>query len=299
MSAHELKFIDGRQIRWDASSIETFLTCPKLYHLSYLQGYRPAFPALAANFGRAVHRGIELLDEARHGGQVRGAATLHALTGMIEEYGQSLRDCPDGAWNLEAATRAVVWRAEEYWNDTLTTSTMPDGSAALEVRFETPIPNTEYRVSGIIDRLADYQDEVFVIDTKTTKQALGQNYFKYYEPCNQVMVYLWVTRRLLGLPVKGMIIDGVQTGVSFTRFGRQPFYVDDSRIDEWFDSLLVHLKHADEYAAANHYPNNFASCANKGGCKFRAVCSQPLAQRKYWLNEDFVKKVHPDLERTT
>ena len=44
----------------------------------------------------------------------------------------------DKARGLEATMRAIVWRAEEFWEDTIKIATMPDGDPALEQRFEVP-----------------------------------------------------------------------------------------------------------------------------------------------------------------
>ena len=71
-------------------------------------------------------------------------------------------------------------------------------------------------------------------DTKTTKAALSEQYFKMYRPNNQVYAYLWAAREIMGLPVKGFIIEGVQTGANFCRFNRTVFNVSKTSIDEWY-----------------------------------------------------------------
>ena len=68
--------------------------------------------------------------------------------------------------------RAIVWRAEEFWEDSIKVATMPDGDPALEQRFEVPFSATGERLSGRIDKVVELDNELYVVDTKTTKTGL-------------------------------------------------------------------------------------------------------------------------------
>lgn len=287
------KFVDGKQVRWDASSLGTFLRCPRLYQLNTLEGWRYKGGTAATNWGHAVHAAFEAMDLVKHGGGTKDQAIESGLKCLMLEYGD-LKDSNDNARNLDSAMRAVVWRAEEFWNDHLKIATLPDGKPALEVRFEATFPGTEYRFSGRIDKMAILDNMLYIVDTKTTKAALTDFYFKFYNPDTQIYAYNWVCRRVLGLPVAGFIIDAVQTGVNFTRFARMPFNVTNGQLDEWERDVRYQLEQADRFHREQYYPANFASCSSKGGCIFQGICNTG-ASREMILSETFERKQHEDL----
>ena len=134
-------------------------------------------------------------------------------------------------------------------------------------------------------------------DTKTTKTALSEQYFKMYRPNNQVYAYLWAAREIMGLPIKGFIVEGVQTGANFCRFNRTVFNVSKTSIDEWYMDAQYSLSVADSFWDAGYYPANFTACGNYGGCKFREVCGESPEHRTTLLNEDFDRQVHESLHQ--
>ncbi len=284
-----------RQRIWDTSSLSTFLACPRLYNYTNLQGYKSQRYASATGFGSAVHEGFEVLDRAKFEGKSKDVAVREALVFVLKEFGEDLKMSDDSARGLESTLRAIVWRAEEYWEDTFKVATMPNGEAALEQRFEVPFGNGEHRFSGRIDKIVTLDDRLYLVDFKTTKTALSAYYFQGFMPNNQIFAYLWACRHVLKLPVDGFIIDGVQTGVNFTRFNRSVFNVTEELIEEWYVDTLFALRNADNFWKNNYYPADFTGCGNYGGCRFREVCSAPQSRRDIFLKNDFVKEPHPDL----
>ena len=230
-------------------------------------------------------------------GRSKDESVYEAVKLVIIEHGEDLQKSDDKARNLEAALRAIVWRAEEYWEDTIKIATMPDGTPALEQRFEVPISDDGLRFSGRIDKIVEFEGGLYLCDTKTTKAALSDMYFRNYQPNNQVYAYLWAARHILDLPVRGFIIDAVQTGVHFCRFNRAVFNVSNLSIDEWYNDTVYNLNVSDTYHAHQYYPANFTSCGNYGGCKFREVCAESPDHRATLLKEDFEVALHDDLVR--
>jgi hypothetical protein len=263
-----------------------------------LDGWRSTRYSSATGFGSAVHAGLEELDKARHEGKTKDVAVNQAVSLVLKDYGEDLKLSDDSARGLEAALRAVVWKAEEFWDDNLKLATMPDGSPALEQRFEVPIGDRGHRFSGRIDKIVSVDDRLYLVDTKTTKTALSEYYFNGYMPANQVFAYIWACREVLKLPVDGFIIDGVQTGVNFCRFARQVYNVSKELIDEWYNDTLHHLEISDVYANSQYYPANFTSCGNYGGCRYREACAHAKSQRHIFFGTDFKQEYHPDLEET-
>ena len=290
------KYVDGAQVVWDASSLNNFMLCPKKYEYENLLGLRGKERNPATYWGSAVHAGCEILDKAAHDGVDKEEGIRRALQHVMQEYGETLSASKDNARNLLTACRAIVWRADEYNYEMMQVASLPNGEAALEVRFECPFPGTDWRFSGRIDKLAVYNGDLYVVDTKTTKSSFNDRYWGYYEPDVQITAYTWATRHIIGLDVKGVIIEGISTGVNYTRFARRPFTVDDSQVEEWVNDARVFLEWADSCARTKYYPRNFNSCAAKGGCSFQHICSAPPRRREFWLERDFVQQLHATLE---
>ena len=193
-----------RQNVWDTSSLSSFLACPRLYNLTNLNGYKMKSYGTVTGFGSAVHDGYEILDQGKFEGKTKEQSVTKALQYILKTYGEDLQSAEDKARGLEAALRAIVWRAEEYWEDNIKIATMPNGAPCLETRFEVPFGN--HRFSGRIDKIVVFNNELYLCDTKTTKAALSEQYFKMYRPNNQVYAYLWAARKVLGLPVKVLLL---------------------------------------------------------------------------------------------
>ena len=285
-----------RQKIWDSSSLSTFSACPRAYNLSNLLGYKLKLYAPVTGFGSAVHDGFEVLDKGKHEGKSKDETVNKAVAFIIKEYGKDLSQAEDKARGLEAAMRAIVWRAEEYWEDNLKIATMPNGAPCLEQRFEVPFGERGHRFSGRIDKIVELDNRLYLCDTKTTKASLTDLYFRNFQPNNQIYAYIWAARFVLGLNIAGFIIDAVQTGVHFCRFNRNIFNVSKESIIEWYNDAQYHISLSDAYADNQWYPANFTSCGNYGGCKFREVCGEAPEHRTILLQEDFIREPHDDLK---
>jgi hypothetical protein len=292
------KFVDDKQIVWDASSLASFGACPRMYQLNNIQGWKRETEGAATAFGKAVHYGLEVLDTARFYKKDKATATKEAVIAVLDDYGEKMASSTDNARDLEAALRAVVWQAEDHWDDNMRVAAMPDETPACEVRFECPFPGTDYRFSGRIDKIAKLDGELYIVDFKTTKSGLNDYYFARYSPNTQIYAYLWATRNILKLPVRGFVVDGIQTGVNFTRFGRAVFNVSDTQLAEWERDTRLALEQATKYYDEGYYPQNFGACGNYGGCDYRTVCSRAPEHRETWLAADFVKKPYGTRETT-
>ena len=286
-----------KQVVWDTSSLSSFLACPRLYNLTNLRGYKLKSYGTVTGFGSAVHDAYEILDRGRFHNKDKQETLREAIQFTLKNYGEDLSLVEDKARGLEATLRAIVWRVEEYWEDNIKIAAMPNGEPCLEKRFEVPFGKSGKRFSGRIDKIVEFEGGLYLCDTKTTKASLSEMYFRNYQPNNQVYAYLWAARHILDLPVRGFIIDAVQTGVHFCRFNRAVFNVSNLSIDEWYADTAYSLEVSDTYHAHQYYPANFTSCGNYGGCKFREVCSESPDHRATILREDFEVALHDDLIR--
>lgn len=279
------KFDGNRQVIWDASSFGSFHRCPRYYEYSTVRGWQPRYQATATVFGTALHACLEIFDHSLQRGDKRTAATELAVREALRRG----PDLPGGdtARTPETLARAVVWYSDQFRNDPLKQALMPNGEAAVEVRFEGAIPGTNSRISGYIDKLVWLADGLYVLDRKTTKVTLGPRYFGYFEPDTQLTTYVWALRRLLGVPVQGAIIEAFQTAVSFTRCERSVFSITDEHLDEFEKEMVHYVEQAEHFHKTGYWPMNTASCGNYGGCRYREICSRSPDRREFWLKDSF------------
>lgn len=284
------KYVDGKQMTWDASSLDAVTRCPRYYQYNNIIKYKPKVGAFSPTFGSAVHDAMETFEAERFLGNTKEETTRLAVTRLIRDHGANLAHSTDNALTLEAACRAVVWKIEEYWDEAIRLVEDPEGNPAVETRFEVPFEDTGFRFSGRIDKIITLPNMagVYIADFKTTKSALTPYFFDRYKLGNQIFAYLWATRRVMALDVSGFVIDGIHTLVNSSRFDKAIYHVTEEQLDEWLNNTRHTLKMIDQYAADDFYPQNYNGCGAYNGCQFRDACSTPESRRQSWLDADFV-----------
>jgi hypothetical protein len=158
--------------------------------------------------------------------------------------------------------------------------------------------------SGHIDRVVHFGDEVFVTDYKSSKYALTSDWIRGFDRSIQFMGYYTAAQIMSSLPntvfpspPAGVIVDGLQLGVTFTRFARFPLRYYPSTAEEFLQNFeaLVRCK-AEPAARLGLYPfesesecNHFRRRDGTGGCEFRRVCNLPAPAREQELKKGFLK----------
>jgi len=194
----------------------------------------------------------------------------------------------DSYHSPEALARAIVWYTEQYQNDPLETYVLPNGKTAVELSFTSPTgietqDGEEILLSGHIDRVVTDGIQLWIMDRKTSKQQLYQSFFDKFSPDNQVSLYALASQLVLDRPAAGVIIDGIQKAVQFTRFSRGYAPRTPAQISEFLEDLKVWVFHAELYAKMDHWPMNDKACDLYGGCPFRSICSKDPAVREQYL----------------
>lgn len=146
-----------------------------------------------------------------------------------------------------------------------------------------------YILCGYLDRVVTFNEELFVMDRKTTTSTPGSYYFDQFEPDNQMTLYTIAGQIVLNSPIRGVIIDACQVAVGFSRYTRGLTYRSRDQIDEWLHDLRFYLEQAERYAVEGYYPMNDSSCGKYGGCRFRKICSKSPQVREKFLKSDFIQ----------
>lgn len=311
-------FDDGGQFAWDATSLTLWQTCPRKYYYKMVEGWQAKELSVHLWFGQHYATALEQYHklralEASHDealiAVVRAALVntweheLDANGERIEGTGQPVKFVHSSK-TRENLIRTIVWYFEHFEDDPCKTVLLTNGKPAVELSFTLPVENGIV-FCGHMDRLVDYNGEVYVQDQKTSGSAVdSMYYFTQFNPDTQMSMYTFAGKAILGTPVSGVMIDAAQIMVGFTRFARNFTPRTDSQLNEWYDNTLDHITQArrifQEWNCNERqaFPMNLASCGNYGGCEFRKVCSVSPHVRENFLNAEFTKDKRWDpLER--
>ena len=267
------------QFALDSTTLRNYLTCPRKFYYTNILGYRKKSPARALEWGIAAHKCLEIFDKAMALEEPLEQARHKAVSYAMTEAAKKLNECPvpDTARTPETLTRAVIEYINHYQNDPAKTHIIT-GVPAVEQSFQFSLGITtpggeDYTYCGHLDKLVNFSGELWVLDRKTTKTVLSENYFKAFQPDTQMTGYVLGGKIALQQEVVGVLIDGIQTLVKSTRFARHTTYRTERQLDEFMSNLGQVIKKMELDAEAESFPMNTEACHHYGGCPFRTACA--------------------------
>lgn len=288
----------GLQEYWDATSITLAQTCLRKYYYKNFRGLTPKNLSVHLWFGGHYatahehfykHRaeGIDYEDALRMVVKEAIKNTWDKENGRPYEF-KTKDGMPETAKTRFNLIRSIIWYLEEFGKDSQSMETyhFPDGTPAVELSFTLDIDD-DLILCGHLDQVVKYGDDLYVMDQKTTGNAISQYFFNYFSPDNQMSLYTWAGQAILKTPVRGVIIDAAQIGVGFTRFGRGFTHRTPAQLEEWLAGARYTIDLARMATERNFYPMNLASCGNYGGCEYRGLCSRSPQVRENFIKGDF------------
>jgi len=311
-------FLPNTQIQfaWDSTSIGYIKTCPRLYQYIMLDGWTPKEDSVHLRFGQEYHKALEEYDGAKISGQNHEAAVrecIQLLLVRIKDWNPDISTRAGNYKNPRTLLQLVIDYLDKYRDDPAQTIIREDGSAATEVSFrfeldwgpeayldtnyeDKPHYGQPYILCGHLDRVVTFNDQIMVMDHKTTTTAAGSYYMNQWSPNNQMSLYTLAGQVVLGGVIKGVIISAAQILLDKPNaFERGFTFRTPAQTEEWIQDLRIHLHMAEQYATINYWPQNDTACDKFGGCKFRGVCSKDPSVREAFLKADFIKL--PEEER--
>lgn len=283
----------GSQLFWDATSVELAQTCLRKYYYKNIVGWRPKRTSVHLVFGGLYASALESFHKYR----ALGADTDESLRRVVKE-------CLIASWDYEKnapmqfehaaktrfnLVRTIVWYVEQFGREVeggIQTFHLKDGTPAVELSFQLDIDETLI-YCGHLDQVVTYGDDKYIQDQKTTGSTISTRFFEGFKPSNQMSGYTWAGQMMFDTPISGVIIDGAQIAVGFTRFERGFVHYTQAEIDEWFVDMRYTVDLARIAVQRNTFPMNRSSCGNYGGCEFRGVCSRSPQVRDNFLRADF------------
>lgn len=293
----------GVQFVWDSTSIKAAERCPRYYQLSILEAWTSPFAKVDLWFGGIYAHALETYHKLRASGvefeaALREVVHLSLTASWNHDRDESGNRIPGtGApasfdhetKSRETLIRTIIWYLDQFRNDPLRTYITQQGDAAVELSFKFPVDG-DILFSGHLDRVVvDESGERFVHDQKTTRQTIGPYFFKSYKPDTQFALYTFAGQAIFNTPIKGVILDGAQIAVGFSRFARAPILFTEGELDEWYTDTIETISLTREHTAAGYFPMRRTSCGLYGGCPFRDVCSRPPSVRENFLKADFIQ----------
>jgi len=304
-------FLEGTNIQfaWDSTSIGYLKTCPKLYYLVMIEGWSPKDDSVHLRYGAEYHSAIEDYDKAKAAGANHADAMRHAVHQlMIRTFDWDVdTDTKAGRYkNRRTLIQLVIDYFDFFANDTATTHILENGRAAVELSFKFELDwgpshskaydsqndiSQPYLLCGHLDRVVSFNNDLYVLDHKTTTTTPSSYFFDGFNPHNQMTLYTLATQVVYRAPVKGVIVEAAQIKlVEPNFFTRGVTYRTQDQLDEWLSDLRYWLAQAEAFATADHWPMNDSSCDKFGGCMFRGICSKSPQVREKWLAGDFIKR---------
>jgi hypothetical protein len=315
-------FLPGTKIQfaWDSTSLGYLKTCPRLYQYHMLEGWVPKEESIHLRFGQEYHSAIQDFENLTAEGLPFDDAcceTVRQLLLRIRDWDPDPTLKPYANKNKDQLLHLVVAYLDEFRNDSCETFILENGKPAVELSFRFELDwgpkaaqeeevvcrmranedygdptavGQPYLLCGHLDRVVSFNDDLFVLDHKTTATTPTDYYFNQYTPNNQMTLYAFAGKVVMDSPIRGVVVEAAHVTVDKPMtFIRRPTYRPDDVIDEWLDDLEYHLNTAEAFAEAEHWPMNDTACDKFGGCRFREVCSRPASVRESYLKADFVQ----------
>lgn len=310
---------NGLQYAFDSTSLKLAETCLYKYKLKMIDRWQPMrksvhllfggwYATALENFHKAVADGVDyeqatcdVVHEALiatweygdcEGCEGTGSAggeqecIMCSGTGNGESIGPWVSD--HNTKTRENLIRTIIWYLDQFKDDSCKTVILSNGTAAVEHSFKLEVDNGLI-FAGHLDRLVEYGGKLLVQDQKTTGSTITPRFFDGFNPDTQMSMYTFAGKAIFNIPVKGVMIDGAQIAVGFTRFERGFTFRDDAQLAEWYDVAMHTAERARNAVREQYFPMNPSSCGNFGGCEFRHICARSPAVRTQFLKGEFVQ----------
>src|SRR5712664_4560910 len=211
------------QFAWDSTSLGYLKTCPRLYYYHMIMGYVSKDESIHLRFGGEYHSAIQDFEIHRANGlQYEDALreTLRSLLKRIKDWDPDTTTKAGTYKNPRTLVQLVVDYFDNYREDAAKTIILENGKPAVELSFRfnldfTPVghPETQYMLCGHLDRVVDINENIFVIDHKTTTTTIGDYWFNQFAPNNQMTLYTFAGKVVMDMKIKGVVIEGAQVGL--------------------------------------------------------------------------------------
>ena len=313
---------DGDTLFIDNSSMEPFVTCPRLAQYVIARGLKPAGEKVPLIFGGIIHKILEV--------RYRALTALHAQTQEVTNVMLATAEREFAKWtppedefrNYSCAVEFIRRYQEQYPFESFEVVRLPNGDPVIEYPFALPLGtieiNTEMWVRdvtsgevskrhvgtlkvvwiGRIDFAYRSQNGggIYGMDHKTTS-IMGPSFADQFILSHQLHGYAWALEQIVGERVEGVVVNGLgirkptKTGKAF-EFQRPLIPIQRDLLNEWKVDCLHIISDFVEMAIRGYMPKHTVWCTGKfGTCPFHKVCTLASEdQREIMLNSGEFQK---------
>lgn len=221
-----------KSIKIDYTTLAAWRTCPQKFVYRYLMSLTEDRPSPALEFGKLMHRAVELLNTQSF------EAAIEILCNETTTHNLPL----SGRRSLDHLFKLVRAYHENYFPD-------PIASELLEIKATAKLGHTpqgiEVYYCGTIDGVLDRGDKIDIIERKTTSW-LGESFLNRMNPSAQATGYVYLAGKTIQKPIDRIIYDGISTagykdGILSTKaalFMRAETSRSEEAIAEWRTGVL-------------------------------------------------------------
>lgn len=291
---------NGVQFAWDATSIKMAEKCLRYYGY-IIEGWEPLRKSVHLIWGGHFATALERFAKKQALGATREEALIQVVHEALIDTWEYDRDeegkiipgtgqpwqSDHNAKTRENLIRSIIWYADHYADDNMKTVHLQNGKPAVELSFT--LDADGLILCGHLDKLVEYGGDLYVMDQKSTGSTITPRWFDQFSPDSQMSLYAFAGKAVFDTPVKGVVIDGAQVAVGFTRFERGFAPRTTTQLEEWLSDAKYTIEEAQEATLKKRFPHRTTSCDQYGGCMFRDVCARSPEVRKHFLEADFKK----------
>ncbi len=281
MNRYDYKMFDddGRQTIWNASSITALQKCKRYYYYTILQGWRSKTASADLAFGGLFASSIEYFYKHRDP-DYESTLNNTIMFAMRNSKYYSKQFPSEEVKTRKALITALVEYFDQYYE--------LDGPSVWRTEQSFLFDTNNLTFCGRLDLVLKRDDELILLDQKTTKSSLSPMYFKTWTPNNQMSLYMLAAYIVFNKPAARFLIDAVQVMKNGSvKMMRGVVSRGKDQLDEWLNGVTLEIeavKDKDPHNEAD-WPQNPSACGYFQGCEFREVCSISPAMRKAYLTE--------------
>ena len=271
----------------DNTARTCFDACEQKYYLRHILDLVPLEPPSMAPFlGIAIHKGVQAFYEKRERDEVMRA--------FGEEYAKWFDEKDDE--RTPANGMIILDSYMKRWEEDYLETIEKNGKLLLEIGHSIIVEGRGIEVvyKMRIDRVAEWNEEVVLVDWKTSKYV-GSS-FTLIRPNNQFVGYALGVKELIGVnPIFFLDMIGthvkkrVKEGEERVELVRESVKFTEEEFEEFRRGVIETAKRIEKCRSENYWAKRTHSCPSFSGCEYLPLCK---ADKETWegMVKTFYKK---------
>lgn len=280
-------------LRLTHSAKGSWLDCNRLYYYKYDQMLEPKTHSTALVIGTMVHEFLARLMKHEDINSV-----MKDLDKAVNEARKLNFDDPED-FEANATTLESMMRGWDKNRGQLSEFQpyIHEGEPWIENKFKVKLPTGD-TIEGMIDGLVVIDDELWLVEHKTTSQ-LGPQYISRLIVDAQVTMYIWAVWKMLGVIPRGTIYNVIrkpsirqkkgeslieyQNRIAADYITRKDFYFyqtqlyrDQQQLQDFENSLMDVIDDIKRSRARDRWVQNTNHCTRFGTCPFMHLCANGM-----------------------